>query len=115
MNTIPYFVCKETYAQCIKAHPDDLQGQQQCTDAAKCGTLNATAAEASASSSRAAASSTAAASSGSQTASASASGSASGTAASASSSPTGMAVKLGRDYGVGVMAAVFGVAFKFLL
>jgi hypothetical protein len=108
MNTIPFFVCQATYAQCVAAHPNDLQGQQQCTDNAKCGTLNATAA----SSSSAAATSSSTPSSTSATASTTKSGS---STASTSAKATSMATKLGQDYGMGLMATMFAIAFKFLL
>ncbi|OJD22597.1 hypothetical protein ACJ73_06051 [Blastomyces percursus] len=41
-NTIPFFVCTETYAQCIENHPDDLSGQRACKEEqTKCmGTLD---------------------------------------------------------------------------
>jgi hypothetical protein len=112
MNTIPFFVCQATYAQCVAAHPNDLQGQQQCTDNAKCGTLNATAQAAAASSSSAAATSSSTPSSTSASTSATKSGS---STASTSAKATGMATKLGQDYGMGLMATMFAIAFKFLL
>ncbi|KKZ64733.1 hypothetical protein EMCG_09367 [[Emmonsia] crescens] len=41
-NTIPFFICTETYAQCIENHPDDLTGQRLCKEnQVKCmGTLD---------------------------------------------------------------------------
>ncbi|PGH00546.1 hypothetical protein GX51_05761 [Blastomyces parvus] len=41
-STIPYFICTESYAQCIQSHPDDLTGQRACkAEQAKClGTLD---------------------------------------------------------------------------
>ncbi|EEQ91848.2 uncharacterized protein BDCG_06968 [Blastomyces dermatitidis ER-3] len=41
-NTIPFFLCTETYAQCIENHPDDLSGQRACKEEqTKCmGTLD---------------------------------------------------------------------------
>ncbi|KKY29134.1 hypothetical protein UCRPC4_g00166 [Phaeomoniella chlamydospora] len=57
-NSLPYYICQETYIQCIEDHPNDADGQADCAEAEVCGTLNAT----SAATSSAAASSTAAAS-----------------------------------------------------
>ncbi|KLJ09451.1 hypothetical protein EMPG_15128 [Blastomyces silverae] len=41
-STIPFFICTETFAQCIESHPDDLTGQRACKDEqTKCmGTLD---------------------------------------------------------------------------
>ncbi|OJD14052.1 hypothetical protein AJ78_05558 [Emergomyces pasteurianus Ep9510] len=41
-NTMPFFICTETYAQCIDNHPDDLTGQRLCKEnQTKCmGTLD---------------------------------------------------------------------------
>ncbi|OAX78372.1 hypothetical protein ACJ72_07324 [Emergomyces africanus] len=41
-STIPFFICTETYAQCIESHPNDLSGQRECkANQTKCmGTLD---------------------------------------------------------------------------
>merc|ERR1712230_234434 len=57
-QTLPYFICQETYIQCINNNPNDAQAQSVCADNEQCGTRNATAEALAASS--AAASSTAA-------------------------------------------------------
>ncbi|KMQ47514.1 hypothetical protein A7C99_3244 [Trichophyton rubrum] len=42
-NSLPWFICQATFSQCIKAHPDDADGQQVCKDnQEKCGKLDAT-------------------------------------------------------------------------
>ena len=30
LQTIPYFICQQTYRECIADHPNDLQGQSNC-------------------------------------------------------------------------------------
>ena len=32
LNTVPYFICEETYASCINDNPNNAEGQQICTD-----------------------------------------------------------------------------------
>ncbi|KAK2772047.1 hypothetical protein FQN53_004815 [Emmonsiellopsis sp. PD_33] len=40
-NTLPFFICQETFVQCIASHPDDLAGQRKCKEnQSKCGTIN---------------------------------------------------------------------------
>jgi hypothetical protein len=60
-NTLPFFICQQTYIQCVAAHPDDAQGQATCTANEQCGTRNATAEAIAATSAMEAASSTSAA------------------------------------------------------
>ena len=40
-GTIPFFVCEENFVQCIENHPDDAEGQEQCTEEKEtnCGTV----------------------------------------------------------------------------
>lgn len=42
-QTVPFFVCQETYVQCIASHPNDAEGQRACKKAADCGSKNASA------------------------------------------------------------------------
>merc|ERR1712230_103661 len=69
-QTLPYFICQETYIQCINNNPNDAQAQSVCADNEQCGTRNATA-EALATSSAAASSTAASTSSAASSASAS--------------------------------------------
>jgi hypothetical protein len=118
-QTLPFFICQDTFSQCIEAHPNDAAGQQACTQAEVCGTKNATAALVSASESRAGATmttsmSSAASSSGSAATSGSggsggSSASASATAAS-SSSPA-----VNQQVATGAFAAILMAAFKLLI
>ncbi|ETI28828.1 hypothetical protein G647_01280 [Cladophialophora carrionii CBS 160.54] len=120
-QTLPFFICQETYSQCIDAHPDDAQGQQTCTENMQCGTRNATAeaiaqtsaAEASSASSTStsAASSTAASTGGSASGSASASASETG----AGATPSNAAVPISQQAATGAFAAVLMAAFKLLV
>lgn len=43
IETVPFYVCEETYGQCINAHPNDAEGQRACKAAATCGSKNASA------------------------------------------------------------------------
>merc|ERR1711939_438884 len=86
-QTLPYFICQETYIQCINNNPNDAQAQSVCADNEQCGTRNATA-EALAASSAAASSTAASTSSAASSASKTQSGSATGASASASASAT---------------------------
>lgn len=58
IQTVPFYVCEETYGQCINAHPNDAEGQRACKDAATCGTKNASAEDTTMSSTTTAASTT---------------------------------------------------------
>lgn len=49
-DTLPFYICQETYIQCVANSPNDAEGQQTCTDNEVCGTRNATAEAVSASS-----------------------------------------------------------------
>jgi hypothetical protein len=42
MDTLPFYICQATFAQCINAHPNDAAGQATCTSNEKCAALNAT-------------------------------------------------------------------------
>lgn len=113
-ETLPYFLCQATYAQCVEAHPNDAQGQSVCETNQQCGTRNATAEALAATS--AAQSSSASSTSSSASSSSSASGSATAASSSASSSPTGnAAVGLSQQLTTGAFAALLVAACKFLL
>lgn len=107
------FVCQEAYANCIAAAPDDALAQDNCKTSilSQCGTQDITDYTAPASSSTP----TATSSSASATASASTTGSATAASASASSTGAASALFVGRDYGVGILAAGVVAAFGFML
>ncbi|KAK5230597.1 hypothetical protein LTR47_007451 [Exophiala xenobiotica] len=115
-QTLPYFICQESYIQCINNNPNDAQAQSVCATNEVCGTRNATAEALAASS--AAASSTAAATSSMASSSASRTQSGSATAASASASATesgNAAVAMTQHLTTGALAAVLMAAFKLLI
>ncbi|KAK5552467.1 hypothetical protein LTR46_009514 [Exophiala xenobiotica] len=115
-QTLPYFICQESYIQCINNNPNDAQAQSVCATNEVCGTRNATAEALAASS--AAASSTAAATSSMASSSASKTQSGSATAASASASATesgNAAVAMTQHLTTGALAAVLMAAFKLLI
>lgn len=107
-DTIPFYICEETYRQCIEANPNDAQGQDGCVNNQQCGTLNATTVESSSDSSPASSSSSASMTSATSTASESA-------ASGASATPTNGAVAVSQQLATGAFAAVFFAAFKLLL
>ncbi|KIX00522.1 uncharacterized protein Z518_10662 [Rhinocladiella mackenziei CBS 650.93] len=114
IETLPFYICEETYIQCINNHPNDAQAQSVCADNEQCGTRNATA-EALAATSAASASSAAATSS---SAPSSASESGSATAASSTPSPTesgNAAMGLSQHITTGAFAAVLMAAFKLMI
>lgn len=111
MNTIPYFVCQSNFASCIKDHPDDADGQDQCKQDNQCGSKNATESSSSASGS----SSSSSASSASSTSSSMPS-SVDSVASGASTSPTSTPnAALIQDHSTGLMAVVLFVAAQMVL
>ncbi|KIW72582.1 hypothetical protein, variant [Phialophora macrospora] len=118
-QTLPFFICQETYSQCIDAHPNDAQGQQTCTDNMQCGTRNATAEAIAQTSAAEASSATSTSTSASPTAAASTGGgsatSTSASATGASSSPNVAAVAISQQVVTGAFAAVLMAAFKLLI
>ncbi|KIW20766.1 hypothetical protein PV08_01344 [Exophiala spinifera] len=119
IQTLPFFICQETYIQCINNNPNDAQAQSVCKDNEQCGTRNATAeylAEQAAASS-AAASTTAAASSAapSSTPSTSENSSATATSSSAGASGSDNAAAGMAHVTTGAFAAVLLAAFKLLV
>jgi len=120
-ETLPFYICQETYIQCIDNNPNDAQAQSVCASNEVCGTRNATAeaiAATSAAASSSAASTSSAASSSSASGSATA-GSGSSASASASASATakssGNAMGLSQHVATGAFAAVLMAAFKLLV
>ncbi|KAJ4577920.1 hypothetical protein HRR86_002973 [Exophiala dermatitidis] len=114
-ETLPFYICQETYVQCINNHPNDAQGQATCASNEQCGTRNATA-EALAQTSAAASSSAAATSSAAASSSASGSGSATAASNSASATQSGLAAPgLSQQISTGVFAALLMAAFKLFL
>ncbi|KIX96032.1 uncharacterized protein Z520_08287 [Fonsecaea multimorphosa CBS 102226] len=124
IETLPFYICQETYIQCINNNPNDAQGQATCASNEQCGTRNATAealAQTSAASA-ASASSTSSAPASSQSASASAassasaSGSSSASASASSASATGgAATGVSQQIATGAFAAVLMAVFKLLV
>lgn len=117
-NTIPYYICTTSADQCITANPNDAEAQSRCTTEIRdlCGTLDPasyTAAASSSSSSSAAASSTSAAAS--TTSATSATSVVSSAVASATAKGAAIAVKVGKEYGAGVIAAGAMAAFGYML
>ena len=116
-NTIPFYVCKETFVQCIANNPNNLQGQDYCKGNATCGTVNAASTSTSATSTPSAAPSTtqAAAATTAGSATASSTGSATGASASPTSSKGAAALQMAQDHSTGFFAAAFLAAFGMLL
>ncbi|KAI1612058.1 hypothetical protein EDD37DRAFT_651276 [Exophiala viscosa] len=115
-QTLPYYMCQATYAQCINDHPNDAEGQATCATDEQCGTRNATAealAETSAASSSAAAATSSSSSSSSATAAST--GSSSATGSSASSTATAKSDAMTQHVTTGAFVAVLMAAFKLLL
>lgn len=115
-NTIPFFVCQANYEQCIQNNPNDLDGQKQCKENAKCGSLTASSGHSSTTSSAASSSSTLSTAQGKDvTTSATASATGSATAATGTATHTGAAVAVqpiqGQSVGflAGAVMAVLGL------
>ncbi|EXJ75729.1 uncharacterized protein A1O5_00236 [Cladophialophora psammophila CBS 110553] len=117
IETLPFYICQETYIQCVDNHPNDAQGQATCSANEQCGTRNATAeaiAQTSAASAPSASSTSAPASS--QSASAAGSGTSSASATGSSASATGgAAIALPQQVATGAFAAVLIAVFKLLV
>jgi hypothetical protein len=110
-DTIPFYICKETFVQCTAAHPDDAEGQDGCKNNQQCGTLNATAIEGSSEES----SSSSATSATSMATSASAASGSGAAASGASATPTNAGIAVSQQVTTGALAAIFLSAFKLLL
>lgn len=111
-QTVPFFVCQETYVQCIASHPNDADGQRACKKAAECGSKNASAVTTTASSSSTAMSSTTLA-----LATATESSSSETSSVAPASTTTNAAVALGdlTQYSTGLMAGLMFVAARMVL
>ncbi|KUM61073.1 hypothetical protein ACN42_g6053 [Penicillium freii] len=108
-QTVPFFVCQETYIQCINSHPNDAEGQRACKKAADCGSKNASAVTTTASSTMSSttlAMATATESSSSETSS-----------VAPASTTTNAAVALGdlTQYSTGLVAGLMFVAARMVL
>ncbi|OKL60810.1 hypothetical protein UA08_03910 [Talaromyces atroroseus] len=119
-NTIPFYVCQETYIQCINNNPNDLQAQDNCKANATCGTIILGASSTTSSSSSSSASSTSSSTLVTTTASVSATGSSTGSATgssatSASSTGAAVALQIAQDHSTGFFAAALLAVFGMLL
>ncbi|KAI9807887.1 MAG: hypothetical protein M1825_005193 [Sarcosagium campestre] len=99
-NSVPFYICQATTAQCIASNQMDAQAQQKCRDDNQCGSKNATE-FGEASTTTAAASTTAASTTAAATA--------------ASASPTNAALRVGAEWGTGLLAVGIAGAFGALL
>ncbi|GAT20497.1 hypothetical protein RIB2604_00701810 [Aspergillus luchuensis] len=116
-QTIPFFVCEATYAQCIEDSPS-LDEQEQCQETRDkdCGTLNASASSTTSSTTTTAASLTTSTGSSSSTGSGSSGSSASTTTTSSSSSTTSnAAMRLAQEHATGLLATVLFVGLRLIL
>lgn len=106
-QTLPFFICEETYRQCVNNNPNNAQGQAACRENQKCGSRNATAE---------ALAQTGSASSGTASSTGSATSSAAGSAASSAASASASAAEAPMTtYATGAFAAVLMAAFKLML
>ncbi|KAI9924135.1 hypothetical protein ASPWEDRAFT_38468 [Aspergillus wentii DTO 134E9] len=112
-NTIPYFVCQANYAQCINAHPDDADGQQECKDNAKCGSKDPSDATSSSTTTSSSSSATSATSTASVTNKDAVTGST--TASSETASSTTNAAGTLRDHSTGLLATALFLAVRLVL
>lgn len=103
-QTLPFYICEETFRQCMANNPDNAQGQGVCQENQQCGSRNATA-------EALAATSSAASTTASETES-SATGSAASSAASATASEAGASMT---TYTSGAFAVLLMAAFRLLL
>lgn len=110
IETVPFYVCEETYGQCINAHPNDAEGQRACKAAATCGSKNATAEDTTSSTTTAASTTMAMATS---TGSSGSSQTTSSVAAAATT--TNAAVSGLQGYSTGLMAGAMFLAARMFL
>ncbi|KAF4151164.1 hypothetical protein CNMCM6069_004379 [Aspergillus lentulus] len=114
MQTIPFFVCQETYKQCIAASSTQDQ-DEKCTAAQKeCGTLNATASSTSSSTTTSSAISTATESATGNQAESTATATTT-TSSSATAQTSNAAIRLVGEHATGLMATVLFFAARLLL
>ncbi|RMZ78230.1 hypothetical protein DV738_g4064, partial [Chaetothyriales sp. CBS 135597] len=118
IGTVPYFVCQQTYIQCVANNPNDAQAQTKCAENEQCGSRNATAEAIAAQSASAASETTASSTEASETSSAtdSASDSASATSDSAATSTSEAAAAANtQGLATGATAVLLMAAMKLLL
>jgi hypothetical protein len=111
MNSMPYYICEQSFGACINNNQGNQEGEDNCTTNIRdqCGTLNITNFNAPATtSSTAPATSTVATVASGTSASTSASASATKNAAAA-------AMIVGKEYGSSIIAALFVAAFGFMV
>lgn len=115
---MPFYICEKSFALCIAAHQNDQAGQDNCITNIRdqCGTLSILNFTATASTSTAA--QTGASATAGPSSAGAGSGTASGTSASASATKSSAAVAamvVGKEYGSGLIAALFVAAFGFMV
>jgi len=108
-ETMPYYLCEQTFSNCIQFFENNQAGQAQCTTNYTCGSLDPSKNPASTSSASTSASTSSAAATSTV---------ASATTTSATTTPSATknaAIQIGQDYGIGFFAAGAMAAFGFLL
>ncbi|PYI10542.1 hypothetical protein BO78DRAFT_414624 [Aspergillus sclerotiicarbonarius CBS 121057] len=114
-QTIPFFVCEATYAQCIEASSTlDEQEECQSTRDQDCGTLNASAVSTESSTTTTATSLTTATSTASSSSDKSTTAT-STTSSTSSSSTSNAAVRLAQEHATGLLATVLFVGLGLVL
>ncbi|PWY69587.1 hypothetical protein BO70DRAFT_365862 [Aspergillus heteromorphus CBS 117.55] len=116
-QTIPFYVCQATYAQCIEASPT-LDEQEECKaeETKNCGTLNASAVASGSSTTTSATSLTTATSTASSSSSDDKTTTATSTSSSSSSSSTAnAAVRLAQEHATGLLATVMFLGLGLVL
>lgn len=115
-QTVPFFVCQDTYIQCVASHPNDAEGQRGCKKAATCGSKNASEVTTTASSSSSTMSSTMSSTT-LALATATESSSSQTSSVAPASTTTNAAVALGdlTQYSTGLMAGLMFVAARMVL
>ncbi|KAJ5180463.1 hypothetical protein N7492_003673 [Penicillium capsulatum] len=113
IQTVPFYVCQATFGQCIAAHPDDADGQENCKKQSHCGSKNATASDTTSSS--AVASSTTMAVASSSSSSSEASPTASESAAATTTDNAAAALGGMQGISTGLMASVMFLAARLVL
>lgn len=110
IETVPFYVCEETYGQCINAHPNDADGQRACKAAATCGSKNASAEDTTMSATTSAASSTLAMATSTGSSQTSSSVAAASTTTNAAAALSGL-----EGYSTGLMAGAMFLAVRLFL
>jgi hypothetical protein len=108
---LPYYICEQSYADCIADNPNNQLGQDNCTTNIRdqCGTLNI--------SNFVAQTSTSSSAQAGPTSAGTPAGTASSTSASASATKNAAAAAMivGKEYGSSIIAALFVAAFGFMV